>query len=221
MRPSPHGRAEGRERVDARQREDRSPLADRVAVVTGASSGIGAAAAQRFAELGDSVALIARLGYRIDALEDRIRANGGTAHALPTDITDRDAVLATANRIANELGTVDLLFANAGVQLISGISDLAVANWDAQIDLNIKGTMNTIQAFVGPLEAIKAAGTASPKPLAEALGGAPRARARIGTAPRPNSIAFPDHRYSVEISGSGAWPVGGCCWACRSSVLMR
>ncbi|MFD6894719.1 SDR family oxidoreductase [Rhodococcus sp. NPDC060086] len=135
-----------------------TPLAGRIAVVTGASSGIGAATAQRFAELGASVALIARRGDRIDALEDLIRANGGTALALPTDITDRHAVLATAKRIANELGTVDLLFANAGVQLISGIGDLAVADWDAQIDLNIKGTMNTIAAFVGPLEAAAASG---------------------------------------------------------------
>ncbi len=134
------------------------PLADRVAVVTGASSGIGAATAERFAELGAKVALVARRGARLDALEDRLRASGGVALALPTDITDREATLATAARIADELGTVDLLFANAGVQLISGISDLAVADWDAQIDLNIKGTMNTIQAFIYSLEAAAAAG---------------------------------------------------------------
>jgi len=135
-----------------------TPLSGRIAVVTGASSGIGAATAERFAELGATVALIARRGDRLDALEDRIRAQGGTALALPTDITDRDALLATAQRITDELGIVDLLFANAGIQLISGISDLAVADWDAQIDLNIKGTMNTIQAFVAPLEVAAAAG---------------------------------------------------------------
>lgn len=135
-----------------------TPLTGRIAVVTGASSGIGAATAERFAGLGAKVALIARRGDRLDALEDRIRAHGGIALALPTDITDRDAVLAGAERIADELGTVDLLFANAGVQLISGITDLAVADWDAQIDLNIKGTMNTVQAFLAPLETAAAEG---------------------------------------------------------------
>jgi NADP-dependent 3-hydroxy acid dehydrogenase YdfG len=137
------------------------PLAGRVAVVTGASSGIGAATAVRFAELGAKVALVARRGDRLDLLEDRIRADGGTALVIPTDITDREAVLAAAARVAKELGVVDLVFANAGVQLISRISDLAVADWDSQINLNITGTMNTIQAFVRPLEAAAAAGGSS------------------------------------------------------------
>lgn len=135
-----------------------TPLQGRVAVVTGASSGIGAATAIRFAELGAKVALIARRGDRLDELEDRIRADGGVSLALPTDVTDREAMLAAAARISHELGPVDLVFANAGVQLISGISDLASEDWDTQIDLNIKGVMNTIQAFVQPLERAAAAG---------------------------------------------------------------
>ena len=138
-----------------------TPLSGRVAVVTGASSGIGEATAERFAELGAKVALLARRGDRLDALEDRIRMNGGEALALPTDVTDREAVLATAARVADEWGQVDLVFANAGVQLISGIADLVVQDWDAQIDLNVKGTMNTIQAFVRPLEAAAATGRPS------------------------------------------------------------
>ncbi|MFD8102877.1 SDR family oxidoreductase [Nocardia fluminea] len=128
-----------------------SPLAGRVAVVTGASSGIGEATAQRFAQLGATVALIARRGERIEAVAARINAAGGTALAVPTDVTDRAALLGAADRIRTELGRVDLVFANAGIQLISEIVDLKVEDWDSQIDLNIKGVMNTIQAFVTSL----------------------------------------------------------------------
>lgn len=129
-----------------------TPLAGRVAVVTGASSGIGEATAERFADLGAKVALIARRKDRLEDIAERITANGGTALPLPTDVTDRAALLSAAERIAVELGPVDLVFANAGVQLISEIGDLRTEDWDAQIDLNIKGVMNTIQAFVGSLE---------------------------------------------------------------------
>ncbi|SDK21692.1 NADP-dependent 3-hydroxy acid dehydrogenase YdfG [Nocardioides sp. YR527] len=135
-----------------------APLAGRVAVVTGASSGIGEATAERLAELGASVALIARREGRLKELEGRIVAAGGRAVAIPTDVTDRAAMDAARERVGRELGTVDLVFANAGVQLISEIVDLEVDDWDAQIDLNIKGVMNTIRAWVRDLEASAAEG---------------------------------------------------------------
>ncbi|MGY1846108.1 MULTISPECIES: SDR family oxidoreductase [unclassified Blastococcus] len=129
-----------------------SPLAGRVAVVTGASSGIGAATAARLAALGARVALLARRAERLEDLAGSIRAGGGTALPLPVDVTDREALLATTQRIHDEFGRVDLVFANAGRQRISSITDLRVEDWDDQIDLNVKGLMNTIAAFVRDLE---------------------------------------------------------------------
>lgn len=132
------------------------PLAGRVAVVTGASSGIGEATAELLAERGAEVALLARRADRLDALAARIEKDGGTALALPVDVTDAAALTAAAARIESELGTVDLLFNNAGVMLPSAVEDLRTDLWQRQIDLNITGLMNAIGAFTPQL--IRAAG---------------------------------------------------------------
>src|SRR4029077_14490571 len=81
-----------------------SPLAGRVAIVTGASSGIGEATAFRLASLGAQVAAAARRTENLDALADRIPAAGGSALALPLDVTDRSAVTAAAEEVADRLG---------------------------------------------------------------------------------------------------------------------
>src|ERR1700736_3743251 len=96
-----------------------TPLAGRVAIVTGASSGIGEATAFRLATLGAKVAVAARRSDKLDALAARITAAAGTALPLPLDVTDRSAVTAAAEQVADELGPVDLVFNNAGVQRIS------------------------------------------------------------------------------------------------------
>jgi NADP-dependent 3-hydroxy acid dehydrogenase YdfG len=135
-----------------------TPLAGRIAVVTGASSGIGEATAERLATLGARVAVAARRTDRLDALAGRIRSAGGTALVLPVDVTDREAVTAAAARVRDEFGPADLVFNNAGVQLVSPVEDVRVDDWQRQIDLNVTGVMNVIGAFVPQLVEAAAAG---------------------------------------------------------------
>ncbi|MFJ5785684.1 SDR family oxidoreductase [Streptomyces hydrogenans] len=120
-----------------------TPLQGRVAVVTGASSGIGEAAAEKLASLGAHVVVLARRADRLQNLVERIAENGGTALALTADVTDP----AAADRVEAELGGADLLFNNAGVMLPAPIEERAAGQWQRQIDLNVTGLMNVIGAF--------------------------------------------------------------------------
>ncbi|MEU8717950.1 SDR family oxidoreductase [Streptomyces sp. NPDC048663] len=132
------------------------PLDGRVAVVTGASSGIGEASAEHLASLGAKVAVLARRTDRLDALVARITQHGGTAAAVAVDVTDAAAVHAAADRVQAELGTADLLLNNAGVMLPAPVEELRTDQWQRQIDLNISGLMNVIGAFTPQL--VRAAG---------------------------------------------------------------
>ncbi|MFI9591312.1 SDR family NAD(P)-dependent oxidoreductase [Nonomuraea sp. NPDC052265] len=141
----------------------RAPLAGCVAVVTGSSSGIGAATALRLAALGANVAVLARSKDRLDELTASIGAAGGTAIAIPVDVTGRQAVNDTTDQVAERLGTADLVVNDAGVQLISPITDLRQDDWQRQIDLNITGVMNVLGAFLAHLTTAAAAASGSRK----------------------------------------------------------
>ncbi len=131
--------------------DDTTPLDGRIAVVTGASSGIGAATALALAAGGAKVALTARRQDRLDALAAQIADAGGEALPLALDVTDPDAVLDVARVVGERLGRVDLVFANAGVMLPAPIEQLRRDQWDRQIDLNLKGLLHTVEAFVPSL----------------------------------------------------------------------
>ncbi len=133
-------------------------LSGRVAVVTGASSGLGEATAKRLAASGAKVAVLARRADRLETLVKEIERDGGTALALAVDLTDPAAVHAAAARVETELGTTSLLFNNAGVMLPGLVEDVPAQDWQRQIDLNISGLMTAIGAFVPQLAAAAAAG---------------------------------------------------------------
>ncbi|MFJ8915434.1 SDR family oxidoreductase [Amycolatopsis sp. NPDC102389] len=130
-----------------------APHANRVAVVTGASSGIGEAAARRLAASGAAVALIARRADRLEILAKEIERDGGTALVLAADVADAEAMRAAAAEIEAKLGRADLLFNNAGVMLAAPIDELATGDWQRMIDVNMTGLMNAIGAFVPHLVA--------------------------------------------------------------------
>ncbi|MEU7867407.1 SDR family oxidoreductase [Dactylosporangium sp. NPDC049140] len=133
-------------------------LQGRVALITGASSGIGAATATLLAERGARVALLARRKDRLDELAGRIVDAGGTALGVAVDVTDADALKAAAEQAAAEHGPADLVVNNAGVMLPAPIEELRTDQWQHQIDLNVSAAMHTIGAVVPQLVAAAAAG---------------------------------------------------------------
>jgi len=126
-------------------------LNGRVAVVTGASSGIGEATAKRLAASGAKVAVLARRAERLEKLVDEIEQAGGTYRVGVGHIDGDGERGAAADRVARELGTVDLLFNNAGVMLPAPVEEQRFDQWQQQIDLNISGLMYVIGAFVPQL----------------------------------------------------------------------
>ena len=117
-----------------------------VALVTGASSGIGEATARALAAHGAAVALVARRKDRLDALAAAIEAEGGRALALEADVTDREAAVMAVERTVGELGRLDTVVNNAGVMLLGPIPDAPVEEWDRMVDLNVKGLLYVAHA---------------------------------------------------------------------------
>jgi NADP-dependent 3-hydroxy acid dehydrogenase YdfG len=121
-------------------------MADRVAVVTGASSGIGEATAKLLAGAGYAVSLAARREDRIRELADEISSSGGKALAVPTDIGDEQAARRLIETTKGELGSVDVLINNAGVMLLGPMLGADVEHWQRMVNVNLLGLMYTTHA---------------------------------------------------------------------------
>jgi NADP-dependent 3-hydroxy acid dehydrogenase YdfG len=116
-------------------------MPDRVAVVTGASSGIGEATAKALARAGYSVALAARREDRIEQFADEISAGGGKALAVPTDVADPDSAAALIRTAKDELGSVDVLVNNAGVMLLGPVLGAELEHWQRMVNVNLLGLL--------------------------------------------------------------------------------
>jgi NADP-dependent 3-hydroxy acid dehydrogenase YdfG len=119
-----------------------------VAVITGASSGIGEATARSLAAEGYRLALLARRADRIEALATEL---GDTAVAITADVTDRDSLVAAANRVRSELGGADVLVNNAGVMLLAPFSSDQRAEIRQMVEVNLLGAMTATEVFLDQL----------------------------------------------------------------------
>ncbi len=123
-----------------------SELAGRVAAVTGASSGIGEATALALAGAGAAVAVGARRADRLEGLVAKIQAAGGTAIALPCDVTEEDQAVAFVNDTHAQLGRLDILVNNAGLMLLGPVEGADLEEWRRMIAVNCLGLLYTTHA---------------------------------------------------------------------------
>ena len=123
-----------------------STLSGTVALVTGASSGIGAATASALAAEGASVALVARRADRLKDLAADIAAAGGESTSITADVSDRIAAEKAVDQCVKDLGRLDIVVNNAGVMLLGPILDAPVEEWQRMIDVNLSGLLYCTKA---------------------------------------------------------------------------
>jgi NADP-dependent 3-hydroxy acid dehydrogenase YdfG len=121
-------------------------LAGTTALVTGASSGIGAATAVALAEQGADVALVARRKDRLDEVADLVRDAGGTPLVVESDITDAGQAAAAVEQTVERFGRLDIVVNNAGVMLLGPVEDAPLEEWDRMIAINLQGLLYVTHA---------------------------------------------------------------------------
>ncbi|KAI2628582.1 putative NRPS-like enzyme [Hypoxylon sp. NC1633] len=132
----------------AAQLPKRGPLAGRVAVITGASSGIGAAVATALAREGAHVAIAARRMDELEVLKSKLISYGGKVLALKTDVTDKKQVEALTKAATEQLGAIDILVCCAGVMYYTMMANAQVEEWERTVDVNCKGLLHCLASTV-------------------------------------------------------------------------
>jgi NADP-dependent 3-hydroxy acid dehydrogenase YdfG len=159
------------------------PLTGTVALVTGASSGIGAATVRRLALEGAAVSLVARRQDRLDELAEAIRQAGGTAHVLVADVTDPRAATSVVQQTVDRFGRLDTLVNNAGVMLLGPALRTTTEEWDRMLALNVTALLHVTHAA---LPHLVAAAETSPRRVADIV----NVSSTAGRTARPGSSVY-------------------------------
>jgi len=179
------------------------PLDGTVALITGASSGIGEATALALADHGAAVAIAARRTDRLNAVADRIRDAGGTALPLEADVSDRAQAQAAVERTVSELGRLDSLINNAGLMLLGPAVDADFDEWRRMLDVNVDGVLYCAHAA---LPHLLAAAQDSPREVADMV----NVSSVAGRYPRRGSAVYNLTKFGVgAFSESLRQEVGG------------
>jgi 2-hydroxycyclohexanecarboxyl-CoA dehydrogenase len=120
----------------------------RVAVVTGAGSGMGLAISKQFASRGDRVAVLDLSGDAATAAAEEIRADGGQAIAAAADVADRAAVEAALDKVRAEFGPIEIMVTSAGLDEFTSFTDITMAAWQRMLAVNLTGTFNCLQPVI-------------------------------------------------------------------------
>ena len=171
-------------------------LTGTVALVTGASSGIGAATARALAAHGAAVALLARRADRLDELKTQIESAGGTALVTQADVTDSQEVAAAVAATVAELGRLDILVNNAGLLRMGDAVDAPLADWDDLVSVNVSGVLYAAHAAIPHLIA---AAADSPRGVADLV----TISSTGGRVARPGTAVYSLTKFGVNAFSEG------------------
>jgi NADP-dependent 3-hydroxy acid dehydrogenase YdfG len=161
-----------------------------VALVTGASSGIGEATALALAAEGATVALLARRRDRLDDLTKRIESAGGAALAVEADVSDQPQAAAAVATVVAELGRLDTLVNNAGLMLIGPAAAADTADWDTMVSVNVQGLLYVTRAC---LPHLIAAAADSPRGVADVV----NISSTAGRVARPGTAVYALTKFGI------------------------
>jgi NAD(P)-dependent dehydrogenase (short-subunit alcohol dehydrogenase family) len=162
-------------------------LQDKIAIVTGASNGIGRGIAETFAAEGAKTVLVARRAELLDEVAAGIKAKGGQALPAPTDLTKEDQVAALFARVKKEFGRLDVLVNNAGVPTHINTEEITLKYWNEVLDINLTA------AFLCAREAIKIMKAQTPQGGRIINMGSVSAK-----TPRPDSLPYTATKFAIQ-----------------------